>query len=64
DLLLWLAQRTDRNPADLSNEIGLSLESLFDELQEEYGRVSIEKIDPRYISHFLLGRTKTKQTKE
>jgi hypothetical protein len=54
DFLHWLADRTAHTAADLSATIGSSLEALFAELEEHYGRVSPDHIDPRYISHFLL----------
>jgi len=54
DFLQWLADRTSHPAADLSATIGSSLEALFAELEESYGRVSPDHIDPRYISHFLL----------
>mgnify|MGYP000527788992 CR=1 FL=1 len=52
--LEWLATRTDEAATALSASIGSSLESLFVELEENYGRVSADRIDPRYVSHFLL----------
>ena len=54
EFLHWLADRTARTAADLTASIGLSLQALFAELEEDYGRVSPEQMDPRYISHFLL----------
>jgi cation transport regulator ChaB len=54
DFLHWLADRTAHPPAELSASIGSSLEALFTELEEAYGRVHPEHIDPRYIRHFLL----------
>lgn len=54
DFLHWLADRTARPAAELSASIGSSLEALFAELEETYGRVSPDHIDPRYIRHFLL----------
>ena len=52
--LLWLSDRA-RQPADrLSETIGSHLEALFAELEEHYGRVPADSINPRYIQHFLL----------
>jgi len=33
-----------------------SLAGLFDELEHEYGAVSLDSLDPRYIKHFLVKR--------
>jgi hypothetical protein len=54
DFLSWLADRTQHAAEDLSATIGTSLEALFVELEEHYGRVDADHIDPRYIHHFLL----------
>lgn len=54
DFLHWLARRTASEVDDLVDSIGSSLAALFEELQEEYGRVSRATINPRYIHHFLL----------
>ena len=54
DFLHWLADRTAHPAAELSASIGSSLEALFTELEEAYGRVRPDHIDPRYIRHFLL----------
>lgn len=54
--LEWLATRTDETATALSAFIGSSLESLFVELEDDYGRVSADRIDPRYVSHFLIER--------
>jgi len=52
--LEWLATQTAEAAAELSTSIGSSLESLFLELEEDYGRVNADRIDPRFVSHFLL----------
>jgi hypothetical protein len=54
DFLHWLADRTEQTAAELSASIGPALETLFVELEESYGRVNAEHIDPRYVPHFLL----------
>lgn len=54
DFLHWLADRSAHPAAELAASSGSLLESLFTELEESYGRVSPDHIDPRYISHFLL----------
>jgi hypothetical protein len=52
----WLARQSGHTAEDLAAAIGPVLEDLFTELGEEYGRVSSEAIDPRYLTHFLLNR--------
>lgn len=54
DFLHWLADRTAHPAAEISTAIGSALEALFAELEESYGRVSPDHIDPRYIPHFLV----------
>ena len=54
DFLTWLSNRTKQSPPELSAAIGATLEALFVELEESYGRVRADQIDPRYINHFLL----------
>jgi hypothetical protein len=54
DFLHWLADRTGQTAAELSESIGPALETLFVELEESYGRVNADHIDPRYVPHFLL----------
>jgi Family of unknown function (DUF6178) len=54
DFLHWLADRTEQTATELAVSIGPSLEALFVELEESYGRVNADHIDPRYIHHFLL----------
>ena len=56
DFLTWLADRS-RQPAEaLSGAVGSTLEALFGELEEHYGRVPADRLDPRYIPHFLIER--------
>ncbi len=54
--LLWLARQAAFEVEALDEAIGALLASLFEELQEEYGRVSRTALDPRYIHHFLLAK--------
>jgi hypothetical protein len=53
DFLTWLSRRS-KQPASELSAIGASLEALFVELEESYGRVRVDQIDPRFINHFLL----------
>jgi hypothetical protein len=50
----WLAERTGLEPHDLQEQVGTILESLLRELENEYGSVSIQDLDPRYVRHFLV----------
>lgn len=54
----WLVRRAKQKSQDLESTIGPVVVALFKELQEEYGRVSADAIDLRYISHFLLEKRK------
>jgi hypothetical protein len=56
DFLTWLADRTRQSDEDLSKTVGSTLEALFAELEANYGRVSADGLDPRYIPHFLIER--------
>ncbi len=52
--LTWLAARSGQPAEKISAELGPTLEALFAELEDEYGRVSSEDLDARYVPHFLL----------
>jgi hypothetical protein len=39
---------------EISQKLGPSLENLFDEIEDEYGKVSRDDLDPRYIHLFLI----------
>ena len=52
--LQYLAQRTKRDGGELEDAVGPPLAALFAELEDEYGRVSGDGIDPRFVHHFLL----------
>ena len=54
DFLDWLAERTHVPADEIAAVIGSSIESLFGELEEHYGKIAAEKIDPRFMPHFLL----------
>ena len=54
DFLLWLSQRS-RQPAEaVSAALAGVLEALFQELETEYGRVDIRRLDRRLIRLFLV----------
>ena len=57
--LQYLAQRTKRDGGELEDAVGPQLAALFAELEDEYGRVSGDGIDPRFVHHFLLMPNRT-----
>ncbi len=50
----WLMGRSGLAAAEIQNQVGVVLDSLFRELENEYGSVSIEDLDPRYVRHVLV----------
>ncbi len=52
--LKWVAERTGTNDFELSKSFGETFEKLFSEIEIEYGQVSSENLDPRYIHLFLV----------
>ena len=52
--LKWLAERTGTKDFELSKSLGETFEKLFSEIEIEYGQVSLEDLDPRYIHLFLV----------
>ena len=56
--LSWLAGETGLKDYEITDRLGQTLEDLFNELENEYGRVASEDLDPRYIHLFLLMKTK------
>jgi len=52
--LKWLAERTKTSDFELSKNLGETFEKLFSEIEIEYGQVSSEDLDPRYIHLFLV----------
>jgi hypothetical protein len=57
--LSWLSVRTGLTPYEISQSLGQTLENLFNELESEYGEVSKKDLDQRYISLFLIEKTKS-----
>ncbi|NVM56773.1 MAG: hypothetical protein HWN51_01445 [Desulfobacterales bacterium] len=49
----WLVVRSGLPAAKILEQLGPTLDSLFGELEKEYGSVSLEDLDPRYVKHFL-----------
>ncbi len=52
--LQWLAGTTGLKDYEISENLGNTLEKLFAEVEEEYGRVLADDLDPRYVYLFLL----------
>jgi len=49
----WLQMRSGAI-ADILTRAGKTFDRLFGELEKEYGSVSVNDLDPRYIKHFLV----------
>jgi hypothetical protein len=54
EFLSWLQERPGLGVDALEKSAAGTLDSFFVELDEEYGSVSHEGLDPRYIKHFLV----------
>jgi len=54
--LNWLSGRTGLMPFEISERVGGTIENLFNEIESEYGQVSIKDLDPRYILLFIISR--------
>ena len=54
DFLQWLVTKSGMDRVDLSRRLGKTLENLFFEIEEEYGSVSPNDLDPRIIQHFMV----------
>ena len=52
--VIWLAGRTGLDPADIIQDAGPALESIFAGIAEEYGAVTPEQLDPKFIDLFLV----------
>ena len=52
--LAWIAERTGLGPRDIDDPLRAILETLFKEIEDEYGPVSAKDLEPRYIHLFLL----------
>ncbi len=54
--LHWLATQAGLREDQVSANLAQTLESLFSELEDEYGPVKAKDLDPRFIQHFLIER--------
>jgi hypothetical protein len=52
--LNWLCARSSLKDYEIAEKLGQVFENLFTEIESEYGTVSAEDLDPRYIHLFLL----------
>lgn len=50
----WLHMRSEQDIAEIQGRPGKVLDYIFDELEKEYGPVSLKDLDPKYIKHFLV----------
>jgi len=57
NFLDWLAADTGLNDFEITERLGQTLDNLFEEIESELGRVTIQRLDPRYIQMFLLEDT-------
>ena len=55
--LAWLAANTGLRDFELTERLGGTLESLFEEIANELGNVAVEDLDPKYIQLFFLEYT-------
>ncbi|MFO7708991.1 MAG: DUF6178 family protein [Desulfobacterales bacterium] len=54
DFVRWLAADTGLRDYEISEKLGSILEGLFLEIENEYGRVAVKDLDPRFVQLFLL----------
>ena len=52
--LNWLSDKTGLTHYEITLKLGQTLENLFNEIESEYGEVSGEDLDPKYIRLFLI----------
>jgi len=50
----WVSTKTGLEYYEISQRLGQSFENLFKEIESEYGKVSLDDLDPRYIHLFLI----------
>ena len=54
NFLDWLAADTGLKDFEITEQMGQSLASLFEEIESELDRVTAKDLDPRYVHLFLL----------
>ncbi len=50
----WILETSGWKATDVSPELAEVFEDLFAEIENEYGRVSVDNLDPRFVTLFLL----------
>jgi len=50
----WVSNKTGLVHYEISQRLGQSFENLFSDIESEYGKVSLNDLDPRYIHLFLI----------
>ena len=50
----WLAKQSGQTEHSIAGNLGQTFESLFTELETEYGQVAAGDLNPRYITHFII----------
>lgn len=56
--LSWLSEQSGLKHHEITEQLGQTLENLFEEIESEYGEVTAEDLDPRYVYLFLLKTSK------
>ncbi len=56
----WISSKTGLVHYEISQRLGQSFENLFNEIESEYGKVSRNDLDPRYIHLFLINIKKSR----
>ena len=54
--LSWLEAKTGLKDYEITERLGNTLENLFEEIENELGRVTADDLDPKYIQLFLLAK--------
>jgi hypothetical protein len=54
----WLSEDTGLKDYEITERVGQTFENLFTEIENEYGRVAVKDLDPRYVHLFLLAQKK------
>jgi hypothetical protein len=52
--LNWLSEQTGLKDYEIADRLGHTFEDLFNELENEYGRVAPKELDPRFVHLFLI----------
>jgi hypothetical protein len=53
----WVSKKAELMNYEISQKLGQSLNDLFDEIENEYGSVPRNDLDPKYIHLFLINNT-------